>query len=186
MNAEAEENTGDGAEATEAKKGGIMGILIWVVTGLIGIVGGFLTPMFLMPGPGEASEEIVQAAEEPEQDMMDIALPDPNDEMGFVPFDKDVVLNFNDPRQARFLKMNFTLQVAKSQVEDITKLVEEKHDILRNWLIGHIADKRVTDIQGKQGTNRLRREIHDSFNQILFTDGIERIQDVLFQDLSVQ
>ena len=182
----AEENSGDAAEATEPKKGGIMGILIWVVTGLVGIVGGFLTPMFLMPDPGAASEEVMLAAEEPAEDMLDIPIPDPDEDIGFVPFDKDVVLNFNDPRQSRFLKMNFTLQVTESQVESITALVEEKHDILRNWLIGHIADKKVTDISGKQGTNRLRREIHDSFNKIIFTDGIERIQDVLFLDLTVQ
>ena len=186
MNAEAEENAGDAAEA-EGKKSSLMGIVVWVVVGLVGIVGGFLTPMLLMPDPGEAKEtEIIEAPPETEEKTMDIPIPDPNEDVGFVPFDKDVVLNFNDPRQARFLKMNFTLQVAKSQVEPITKLVEEKHDVLRNWLIGHIADKRVEDIRGKQGTNRLRREIHDAFNEILFFDGIERVQDVLFQDLSVQ
>ena len=123
-------------------------------------------------------------AEVPEKDQLPI--PEPNEEVGYVPFGEDVVVNFNDPRFSRYLKMRFSLQIAKSQTEDITKLLEEKHDVLINWLIGHIADKRVEDIRGTQGTNRLRREIHDSFNSLLFTDGIERIQDILFQELNIQ
>ncbi len=183
MNAEADQNAGDEAQAEE-KKSSLVGILVWVVVGLIGIVGGFLTPMLLMPTPGDASEEVVEAKKE--EKKLDLPIPDPDEEVGFIPFDKDVVVNFNDPRFSRYLKMNFTLQVAKSQIEDVTKMIEDKHDVLRNWLIGHIADKRVEDIRGRQGTNRLRREIHDEFNRLLFSDGIERIQDVLFQDLSVQ
>ncbi len=55
-----------------------------------------------------------------------------------------------------------------------------------NWLIGHLRDKQLEDVRGKFGQNMLGREIHGKFNELLFTDGIERIQDVLFRDFKVQ
>ena len=58
--------------------------------------------------------------------------------------------------------------------------------VLKNWLIAHLREKKLEDVRGKLGHNTLRREIHDKFNEMLFTDGIERIQDVLFQDFKVQ
>ena len=165
---------------TPKKKGGLKKLLIWIVVAVIGIGAGFATPIMLMSGPTEIDEP--QENTLPENQL---PVPDPGEEVDFLPFN-EVVVNFNDPRASRYLKLKFSLQVAKSQADDITKLLEEKHDILINWLIGHIADKRVEDIRGTQGTNRLRREIHDSFNGLLFSDGIERIQDVLFQELNIQ
>lgn len=180
MNAEAEKNSGD-EQQPEAKKSSVKSLLIWIVAAAIGIGAGFATPLLLMSDSGTPDTPTPEPAQE-----KTMSIPDPNEEVGYVPFDKDIVVNLNSPRFSQYLKMNFTLQVAESQIEDVTKLLEEKHDVLRNWLISHIADKRVEDIKGAQGTNRLRREIHDSFNRLLFKDGIERIQDVLFQDLSVQ
>ena len=176
----ANSTTDDAADSSSGKKGGFGKILIWLVVGVVGIGAGFATPLVLMSDSN--------SAEEPEVEVTDnqLPIPDPNDEVAFVPFGEDVVVNFNDPRFSRYLKMKLSLQVAKSQTDDITALLEEKHDVLINWLIGHIADKRVDDIRGTQGTNRLRREIHDSFNGLLFTDGIERIQDILFQELNIQ
>ena len=49
-----------------------------------------------------------------------------------------------------------------------------------------MAEKGTEDLRGKFGRNRLRREMHDYFNKVLFEDGIERIQDVLFSEFHVQ
>jgi len=179
MNAQPEQDAGDNTEVVEKKKSPLVNMLIWGVIAAVGIGAGFATPMFLMGGP----DKDVEAAEKEPEEMLPI--PDPTEEVGFVEF-KELVVNFNDPRFSRYLKMSFSLQVPKSQMEDVAKLLEEKNDVLKNWLIGHIADKKVEDIRGKQGTNRLRREIHDAFNQLLFKDGIERIQDVLFKELNIQ
>jgi flagellar basal body-associated protein FliL len=183
------ENSTENAEAEDAGekkgKGGLGKLIVWAVVAIVGIGAGFATPLVLMSDSKAVEEEGIEVPEiEVAEDQLPI--PDPNEEVAYLPFSEDIVVNFNDPRFSRYLKMRLSLQIAKSQTDDITKLLEEKNDVLINWLISHIADKRVEDIRGKRGTNQLRREIHDSFNALLFTDGIERIQDILFQELNVQ
>ncbi|MFN9342239.1 MAG: hypothetical protein ACK6DB_06535 [Planctomycetota bacterium] len=49
-----------------------------------------------------------------------------------------------------------------------------------------MAYKSLDEIKCKFGHSRLRREISEYFNQQLFEDGVERIQDILFKELNVQ
>ena len=122
-------------------------------------------------------------ASEPVIEKMDI--PEPDDKFAFVDFDS-VTANLNDPRASRYVEVTVTLKVAKSQESAITTLVEENEAVLRNWLVSHLRDKKMEDVTGKFGHNMIRREIHGEFNKLLFTDGIERIQDVLLKDFKIQ
>lgn len=162
------------------KKGGLVGkLLVWGVVFGLGIGTG--VGVALMMAPAEDAE--ANAAVEPDVEKMDI--PEADDAIGFIDFD-EVVVNLNDPRYARYVTCTFSLQVAKSQVDAIQKLVDDKEPVLINWLIAHLRDKELDDVRAKLGHNTLRREIHDQFNKMLFTDGFERIQDVLFKDFKVQ
>lgn len=164
-------------ETTEKKKSGGMGkLIIWGVVFVLGVGTGAAVPIFAMP-----SEEVETA--EPVDNQMDI--PEPDEKLAFVEFD-EVVVNLNDARYSRYVTCNFSLQIADSQLIAIQALVDEKNAVLKNWLIAHLRDKKLEDVRGKLGHNTLRREIHDKFNEMLFTDGVERIQDVLFQDFKVQ
>ena len=103
----------------------------------------------------------------------------------FIDFD-EVTVNLDEARFSRYLRINFSLQVAKSQQLEVAKRVEAKKSILKNWLQVQVAEKSTDDLRGKFGRNRLRREMLDYFNKVLFSDGIERIQDVLFSEFHVQ
>lgn len=103
----------------------------------------------------------------------------------FVPFGRTVV-NLNDPNLTKYLSLEVTLQVDLDDEEDAKSAIESRKPILQTWLTGHLADKTLEDIRGKVGVNRLRREIQDNFNALLFTDGRERIRDILFEEFHVQ
>ena len=103
----------------------------------------------------------------------------------FVPFGRTVV-NLNDPTLTRYLSLEVTLQANGPDEEDVKTAMESRKPILQTWLTGHLADKTLEDVRGKIGVNRLRREIQDNFNALLFTDGRERIQDILFEEFHVQ
>ncbi|QDT10257.1 flagellar basal body-associated FliL family protein [Stieleria marina] len=164
-------------EVAEKKSGGMMPkLIIWGVVFFLGIGTGVAVVMFAAP----AAE--VETAK-PVDNQMDI--PEADEKLAFVEFD-EVVVNLNDARYSRYVTCNFSLQVANSQLIAIQALVDEQNAILKNWLIAHLRDKKLEDVKGKLGHNTLRREIHDKFNEMLFTDGVERIQDVLFQDFKVQ
>ena len=103
----------------------------------------------------------------------------------FVSFGRTVV-NLNDPTLTRYLSLEVTLQASGPDEDDVKAALEARKPILQTWLTSHLADKTLEDVRGKVGVNRLRREIQDNFNALLFTDGRERIQDILFEEFHVQ
>ncbi len=103
----------------------------------------------------------------------------------FIPFGR-IVVNLNDPTLTRYLSIEVTLQAEGLDEDDVKSAIETRKPILQTWLTGHLADKSIEDVRGKVGINRLRREIQDNFNSLLFTDGRERIQDILFEEFHVQ
>lgn len=157
------------------KSGSMMKMIIWLVVVVASIGGGFATPLVVAQFSAAADK-----ADQPEMNK-----PDPTEEVEFIEFD-EVVAVLGNSRFSRYLKMNFSLQVAKSQRLEIEEKIKAREVVLRNRIISHIAEISAEDLEGQFGQNRLRRQMHDYFNEILFDDGIERIQDVLFRELQVQ
>ena len=109
----------------------------------------------------------------------------------FLPFgepgkDQSVVVNLDEGRMSRYLRIAISLQIPKSQEENFKKQIETKKIVLRNWLLSKISDLDLDDIRGAAGQNRLRREIREQFNAVLCPDGYDQIYDVLFEEFNVQ
>lgn len=167
------------ADAEEKSGGGFIGkVIIWGVIFLVGTGTGVGVAMFVLPAAPANAEADANAL--PKMDI-----PEPSDELDFIEFD-EVTVNLDDPRMSRFFICKFQLQVTTDEKEAIQAIVDKKTVILKNWLISHLKDKKPEDVKGRLGHNTLRREIHDKFNSMLFTDGIERIQDVLIEDSKIQ
>ena len=167
-------------ESPDKKSAGMLGkLIVWGVVFLLGIGTGVAVPMLVLPSDSK------QASGTEVQNPGRMEIPEPDEKPAFIDFD-EVVVNLNDTRYSRYVTLTFSLQIANSQLPAIQMLVDEQNVVLKNWLIAHLREKKLEDVRGKLGHNTLRREIHDKFNEILFTDGIERIQDVLFQDFKVQ
>jgi len=98
----------------------------------------------------------------------------------------DVVVNIDEARLSRYLRLSITLQVQGEKEKEITEGIEKHRSILRSWLISYLSDKQMDDIRGAAGQNRLRREIQNQFNLILSPDGFDQIEDVLFEEFTVQ
>lgn len=169
----------DAGDAPEKKSGFLGKLIVWGVIFLLGAGAGAAVPM-MTQGSQSGGNDLETAIG---VKLMDI--PEADDKTAFVDFE-EVVVNLNDPRYSRYLTCSFSLQIAKSQESALIKLIEEKNAVLKNWLIAQIRDKKLEEVRGKFGQNMLRREIHGKFNELLFTDGVERIQDVLFKDFKVQ
>lgn len=108
-----------------------------------------------------------------------------DDTPAFVPFG-EVVVNLGDARMSRYLRLSITLQVRVSDSEQATADVESRRAILRNWLLGYLSNLQLEDIRGAAGQNRIRREVQNQFNEILSPEGIDVVQDVLFEEFNVQ
>lgn len=166
----------EGDDAASAKPGMVAKLGVWGIVFALGIGTGTAVSMFVLPQSTEPA---------PMPTVERMAIPEPDEKIAFIDFD-EVVVNLDDQRFSRYITCTFSLQIANSQLVAIQALVDEQEAKLVNWMIAHLRDKKLEDVRGKLGHNTLRREIHDAFNQILFTDGVERIQDVLFRDFKVQ
>jgi flagellar basal body-associated protein FliL len=157
----------------EKKSGGIMNLVIWLVVVVVAIGGGFATPMLVakLNAP-------VEEVEEPE-----MPVPDLTEEVEYIEFD-EVVAAFGGTRGGRFLKMNISLQVAKSQRMEIEAQVDARKAKIKDRIISHISEMTIEEFQGRFAQNALRRYLVRIFNETLFDDGLERIQDILFTDLT--
>ncbi|MDG1894886.1 MAG: flagellar basal body-associated FliL family protein [Fuerstiella sp.] len=174
MAAEAKKNEdeAEGASGSAGKGSPIPWILVTLLCGGMGVA----VP-FLMPPSSEAP------ADEPKPQPI-FEPPDPDD-TAFVPFES-VVVNLNEGQLTRYLRVTVTHQVPKEEEEDIVLKLEEKRAVLKNWLLNQISDKSLEEIRGGAGQNRLRREVRDQFNSVLFPDGYDRIFNVLFDEYNVQ
>jgi len=164
------------AESTEVATPAKGGVLPYIIVGILCTAGGVAVPFLL---PTEAASGDAAQKEKPPYELPSI------EETAFVPFGA-VSVNLDEGRLNRYLQVSITLQVAKDQEPDLTTMLETQKAPLTSWLIGHLSDKTLDEIRGAAGQNRLRREIRDQFNTVLYPDGYDRIYDVLFDNYAVQ
>ncbi len=168
-------------EQQKTKTGGLLGGIIWALIAILAAGGGFAVP-YMFPQLFGATSPVDSASNGAEQAPL---LPQENQKPAFIPFG-DATVNLDDGRLNRYLRLVITLQVDEAQESKVKELIEAKRAILKNWLLSYLSDKDMDDIRGAAGQNRLRREIQDYFNTVLFSDGYDRIHDVLFEEFNIQ
>lgn len=97
-----------------------------------------------------------------------------------------MIVNLNSDRMNRYLRMNLSLQVDDDDYELVSEELEHRKLQLKSWMVAYLSDVSVDDVRGTAGQNRLRRDIQDHMNTTLFDDGVDRIQDILFEEFTVQ
>jgi flagellar basal body-associated protein FliL len=168
-------------EQPHASKGaaGVSVMIVLTVIGVIAVGAGLATPYLVRKTLG--SKAIVA---EDKRDNVRLSTSEGN-EMAFIPFG-EVVVNLNDGRMNRYLRLNLTVQVEKRDLEETKKQLDKNKVILKDWLLRYLSDKQMDEIRGTACQNRLRREILDQFNTVLYPDGYERLHDALFEEFNVQ
>lgn len=164
----AEENKEE--EKSGSKSSFLMSVIVSSVLAFVFGGLGYLTVSFLS-GSSDPDEPVAETAEDLKPAFIDF---------------EEVVVNVQDGRMTRFLRLNPTLQVASGSMEDVTAEVESQKAILRNWMISYLSDLTLDELKGSVAQNRIRRDIHNYFNDVLAPDGTELIQDVLIGNYQLQ
>jgi flagellar basal body-associated protein FliL len=112
----------------------------------------------------------------------------PTDEVAKSPYIDfgQVVVNLDEGRLSRYLQVKLSLQVASSHYGQTSKAVLASKVPLQDALLKYLADKSLEDIRGSTAQDRMRQEIRDRFNTLLFPDGSAQIEQVLFEQFVVQ
>ncbi len=172
----AEDKTTPDDEAAAPKKGGK---LAWIGVGLVAGGVGFATP-YILPESMRPAPKVEEAPPESA-----VPLRAAQSRPAYIEFG-EVVVNLDEGRLNRYLRVSMTLQVDELQQLEISQKVDASRAVLKSWLLSYLSDKDMEEIRGAAGQNRLRREIQDHFNTVLFPDGYDRIHEVLFQEFNIQ
>jgi flagellar FliL protein len=159
--------------APPAKSGGKMTLLLLGACGLLALAAGVVVPYLLLHEPAKAEP----VAEEKGHGQ--------NAKRAYLPFG-DVVVNLNEDRLTRYLKVKLLLVAAARDEKEMTELIQKNKPALKNWLIGYLSDKSLQEVSGASGVNKLRREIWHEFNKELAPDGSEKVLDIFFEEFVVQ
>ncbi len=86
----------------------------------------------------------------------------------------------------RYLRVKMMVAVEDKDSHDVGELLNKKKAYLKSWLLSYMSDLSVKDVARKAGVNRMKREVRDQFNVMLFPDGDEKILEVLFDEYVIQ
>jgi flagellar FliL protein len=145
------------------------GLVVWALVVLLAVGGGAAAPWFYTPSAHSEKRDA-----------------EPHDTKPALVQFGDVIVNLGEERLTRYLRVRILLVVEEGDVKDTTELVLKQKAFLKNWLIGYLSDQSLQDVGRNVGLNRIRREIRDTFNAMLYQDGTERIHDILFDEFVVQ
>jgi flagellar basal body-associated protein FliL len=96
-----------------------------------------------------------------------------------------LIVNLNDERLNRYLRINLVVQVDPSRHQVINDLVDRKREVMKNWLIKTLSDYTLDEVRGKAGQDAIRKELSTGLNTLLGSEP-DAIQDVLFTEFNVQ
>jgi flagellar protein FliL len=159
----------DAVAKTAPQKAGSKNWLLLLLVALIAGGAGAFFPQVLL-------HSTEKRADVPAKDTKKTAL---------LPFDT-VVVNLGEERLTRYLRVKIILVVDHKEEKNIVDVLQNQKAFLKSWLISYLSDQSIQEVGRAAGVNRIRREVRDQFNAMLFSDGSEKIHDILFDEFQVQ
>ena len=156
-------------EQTAPRKVGLISWLALLLAALLAIAAGFSVPLYLLPEQPKKNAAPIRESKRP----------------ALVPFG-DVVVNLGEERLTRYLRVKLLIVCDDVHQKTVNDMLTKQKPFMKSWLISYLSDQSLQEVSGAAGVNRVRREVRDHFNAMLFPDGSELIQDILFDEFVVQ
>lgn len=173
---------------SEKAAGKKMGLFIWLILGVViiaGATGGFALSQLLggQAAVGEGAEQV--PAEE--QKIFTPTTDNPGQKTWIYPNLEPIVANLDEPGVSRFVRVSVMLEMSP-QMDPVKGLefLDEKKVVLQDWMTTYFAGLSLDDVRGTRSLNRIKREIQDQVNQILFGQEKPYVERVLFKEFAVQ
>lgn len=160
--------------APPAKRGGKSMLILLAACGVLALAAGGAVPYFLLHDSASSKHDT------------DDGHRASSSKQAYVPFGDPVVVNLNEDRLTRYLKIKILLVVDAGEEKTVGELVLKKKPALKNWLIANLSDKSLSEVSGAAGLNKMRREIWHQFNSELFPGSAEKVLDIFFEEFVVQ
>lgn len=146
--------------------------LIWIILCTVSIVLGAITPLAL------GAHKLLGLSDSPKKEQTERE----SESIAF----GDVAVNLSDGRMNRYLRLKIVIRADADDSKEITKLVEKRKPVMKDWLISHLSGKTLKDISGTVGVKRVQREIQERFEELLYPHGDGKPFEILFEEFVVQ
>lgn len=146
------------------KKGPLMLIIIVVNVLLIGGAGAFF--MLRGGGGGAGAGADAEAAA---------------DQLGTLIPIESFIVNLNEPKSTRYLKITFSVELAH---DDASDLLAERKDVVRDRVLTYLSGLTIDDVRGSETKETIRQMIVLRTNEALNRE--DAIRSVLFTEFVVQ
>ena len=98
-----------------------------------------------------------------------------------------IVANLDEPGVSRFVRVTVILEMNKNiDIDGGMAFLDEKKIVLQDWMTTYLAGLSLEDVRGSRNLTRIKQEVLEHFNQILFDQGKPYIDRVLFKEFAVQ
>lgn len=185
-NPEASTEAKDSTEKGIPSKG--KGLFIWLIIAIVvlaGGVGGFALSV-MMAGSASPEPNIAQAA--PVAPVFDplMAKTDIQKPWLYTKMDS-IVANLDEPGVTRYVRVSIILELSP-KLDSINGeiFLEEKKIVLQDWMTTYLAGLSLEDVRGSRNLNRIKREVLDQFNTLLFGPDKAYVEKVLFKEFAIQ
>ena len=181
-------------KADDKKSTGI-GLFTWLILGAIviaGLAGGFALAQLLagtdQSSPQQPETKETQTDNSPKNETINDMLIDKPKGETLWPYDLEpVIANLDEPGVTRYARVTITIQLdPQMDQEKGTTFLEGEKPVLRDWLTTYIAGLSLERVRGTRNLSRIKKEIRDSFNELLFPEGKPFIRDILFKEFAIQ
>ena len=178
-------------EDSKKESPGKSAFMLWAMIGAViaaGCTGGFALSQLL-----GGTDAVCPAAEEKpdktQEENFNDYLNKNNPNQGAWPYDQmePVVANLDEPGVTRYVRVSITLEMSPEmdQAKGMAYL-EERKLVLRDWLTTYFAGLSLEDVRGTRNLEKIKRQVLDQFNEILFPNGKPYVQRILFKEFAVQ
>jgi len=188
-----EEQLEEGAEQKTEEKSSGPGLMTWLLTAGIVLgcaVGGFaLAQLLVSSGPKEA------VAGEIEEKPADFFESQENTDGEPWQYDlKAVIGNLDEPGVTRYLRVSVTLVMSQEMdrvkgnefLDGVEGESAGKKDNLVDYLSDYISGLTLERVRGQKNRRRIKKELTEGFNDLLFTDSKPFVASVLLKEFAVQ
>lgn len=171
-----------------AKKGsGLIYMALFAAVLIAGGTGGFALSQLV---GGQDPEEITMSPAEAEskKDAENALLAAQKGQSSWS-YDKlePVLANLDEPGVTRYVRVTVTLEMSPDM--DALKgeeFLTSRQMVLRDWMTTYFAGLSLEDCRGTRNLARIKKEVVENFNKILFPGSRPFVQNVLFKEFAVQ
>ncbi len=160
----------------------------WLILGavtLAGSTGGFALSQ-LIGGTAPTDLEAVDEAAN-QDDAIDAMLAEQTDQMPWVEEFEPVLANLDEPGVTRYVRVTITLEMS-SELDEVKgrEFLGTKKMLVRDWLTTYLAGLSLEDVRGSRNLNRIKKDVLDECNKLLFPKGQPFVERIFFKEFAVQ